>query len=149
VVDAEDRDIVPAELPQQAAPEMVAINDKPTFLLATTRVLASAGMASSSITTQPPESPAYHAFDSIPQAAIRGEKMVKSLLNFARQSPIEKHELDMNVILREEVNLPERTTLAKNRLNGPGLRITAHPWRCQCLDPRHHEPLCQCRECHA
>ena len=42
--------------------------------------------------------------------------MVKSLLNFARQSPTEEHELDMNAILREEVELLERTTLAKIRL---------------------------------
>ena len=73
-------------------------------------------MASANIAAQPVGSPAYRAFDTISQAAVRGGQMVKSLLNFARQSPTEEHELDMNAILREEVNLLERTTLAKIRL---------------------------------
>ena len=74
------------------------------------------GMASANLASQPQGSIAYHAFDTISQAAIRGGKMVQSLLNFARQSPIEEHETDINVILREEANLLERTTLAKIRL---------------------------------
>ena len=83
------------------------------------------GMASANILAQPVESPAYHAFDTISQAAVRGGKMVKSLLGFARQSPAEEEELDINAILREEVNLLERTTLAKIGLQldlGPELR---------------------------
>ncbi|MBK8791277.1 MAG: hypothetical protein IPO28_14355 [Holophagaceae bacterium] len=43
--------------------------------------------------------------------------MVKSLLRFARQSPAELQELELNAILREEVHLLERTTLAKVRLD--------------------------------
>jgi CheY-like chemotaxis protein/anti-sigma regulatory factor (Ser/Thr protein kinase) len=42
--------------------------------------------------------------------------MVKSLLNFARQSPAESRELDLNEILREDVGLLERTTLARIQL---------------------------------
>jgi PAS domain S-box-containing protein len=74
------------------------------------------GLASAHLEIQPPDSPAYRAFDTIAQAATRGGKMVKSLLNFARQSPAEERELDLNGILREEVRLLERTTLAKVRL---------------------------------
>jgi CheY-like chemotaxis protein len=55
-------------------------------------------------------------FAVIVQAAERGGKMVKSLLSFARQSPVEDRELDLNAILREEVHLLECTTLAKVHL---------------------------------
>jgi CheY-like chemotaxis protein len=51
--------------------------------------------------------------------------MVKSLLSFARQSPAERRELDLNVIIREEVDLLERTTLSRVHLEmelEPGLR---------------------------
>jgi len=83
------------------------------------------GLASAHLELQPVDSPAHRAFDTISQAAIRGGKMVKSLLSFARQSPAEALELDMNAILREEVHLLERTTLAKVRLEmelAPDLR---------------------------
>jgi signal transduction histidine kinase/ABC-type amino acid transport substrate-binding protein len=83
------------------------------------------GMASANIEAQPVGSPAYRAFDTIIQAAARGGKMVRSLLSFARQSPVDEQELDMNAILREEVSLLERTTLAKVRLEmdlAPDLR---------------------------
>jgi nitrogen fixation/metabolism regulation signal transduction histidine kinase len=66
--------------------------------------------------TQPYGSPLHQALDTICKATERGGKMVKSLLNFARQSPVENHELDMNAILKEQVGLLERTTLAKVRL---------------------------------
>jgi CheY-like chemotaxis protein len=58
----------------------------------------------------------HRAFDTICQAAARGGKMVRSLLSFARQSPAEEYELDVNELLREEVHLLERTTLAKIHL---------------------------------
>lgn len=74
------------------------------------------GMASANLDLQPSGSPAYRAFDTIVQAATRGGKTVKSLLSFARQSPLEENQLDMNEILREEVTLLERTILAKVRL---------------------------------
>ena len=74
------------------------------------------GMASANIDAQAEGSPAYRAFDTISKAAVRGGKMVKSLLSFARQSPADERELDMNAILREEVRMLERTTLSKIRL---------------------------------
>ncbi|MFZ1612870.1 MAG: PAS domain S-box protein [Holophaga sp.] len=74
------------------------------------------GLASANLETQPANSPTYRAFDTISKAALRGGQMVKSLLSFARQSPAEAQDLDMNVILREEIRLLERTTLSKVRL---------------------------------
>jgi len=65
---------------------------------------------------QPPETPLGAALGTIAQAATRGGRMVKSLLNFARVTPAERKELDLNAILREEVHLLERTTLARVRL---------------------------------
>ncbi len=46
-------------------------------------------------------------------ATRRGSRMVRSLLNFARQSPAEEQALDLNAIIREQANLLERTTLAR------------------------------------
>jgi len=74
------------------------------------------GLATTHLEIQPPESSAHQAFTTISKAAVRGGKMAKSLLNFARQSPAEDHELDINTILREEVKLLERTTLSKVHL---------------------------------
>jgi two-component system, sensor histidine kinase and response regulator len=71
------------------------------------------GLASAHLNTQPHGSPLHQALDTICKATVRGGRMVKSLLSFARQSPAESHELDMNAILREQVSLLERTTLAK------------------------------------
>lgn len=72
-----------------------------------------------------PDSSAFRAFQTITKAAIRGGEMVKSLLSFARQSPAEMRAIDLNSILREEVLLLERTTLAKIQLRlelAPDLR---------------------------
>ncbi|MBK7293432.1 MAG: response regulator [Holophagaceae bacterium] len=83
------------------------------------------GLATAHLEIQPPESAAHQAFTTIAKAAVRGGKMAKSLLNFARQSPAEEHELDVNTILREEVRLLERTTLSKVNLSlelAPDLR---------------------------
>ncbi|MBP7617645.1 MAG: PAS domain S-box protein [Geothrix sp.] len=74
------------------------------------------GLASAHIGTQPYGSPLHQALDTICKATERGGKMVKSLLSFARQSPAENNKLDMNAVLREQINLLERTTLAKVRL---------------------------------
>ena len=74
------------------------------------------GLASANLEAQPDDSPARRAFDTIAKAALRGGKMVKSLLNFARQTPAEELELDLNGIVLEEVRLLERTTLSKVRL---------------------------------
>lgn len=75
------------------------------------------GLASAHLETQLPGSTVHRAFNIISEAATRGGKMVRSLLSFARSSPAEERPLDMNLILREEVGLLERTTLAKIRLN--------------------------------
>ena len=83
------------------------------------------GLASAHIGTQPYGSPLHEALETICKATERGGKMVKSLLSFARQSPVENNKLDMNEILREQVALLERTTLAKVRLQAylePNLR---------------------------
>jgi nitrogen fixation negative regulator NifL len=74
------------------------------------------GLASAHIGTQLYGSPLHQALDTICKATERGGKMVKSLLSFARQSPEEIQELDINALLREQVGLLERTTLAKIQL---------------------------------
>ncbi|HJW71210.1 MAG TPA: PAS domain S-box protein, partial [Geothrix sp.] len=74
------------------------------------------GLASVSIESQPEGSPVHKTLETIIKAAERGGKMVKSLLSFARQSPAEELELDLNAILREEVHLLERTSLSRVRL---------------------------------
>jgi signal transduction histidine kinase len=82
-------------------------------------------MASANLEGQPEDSPAFHAFDTIAKAAVRGGKMVNSLLSFARQAPAEERELDLNALLREQACLLERTTLSKVHLElelAPDLR---------------------------
>ena len=71
------------------------------------------GLASANIQAQPVGSPAQHAFKTIIKAAERGGKMVKGLLSFARQSPAEDKELDLNAVLLEQVHLLEHTTLSR------------------------------------
>ena len=74
------------------------------------------GLASANMESQPADSPAYRAFDTIANAAVRGGRTVKSLLSFARQSPAEEHALELNTILLEVGRLLEHTTLARIRL---------------------------------
>lgn len=74
------------------------------------------GLASAHIETLPVGSPTHRILGTIIKASERGGRMVKSLLNFARQSPAEERELDLNAILREEVRLLGQTTLAGARL---------------------------------
>jgi len=74
------------------------------------------GLASANLAAVAAGSPTHQAFQTIIRAAERGGKMVKGLLTFARQSPAEERELDMNELLQEEARLLERTTLAKIRL---------------------------------
>ncbi|HJV49125.1 MAG TPA: response regulator [Geothrix sp.] len=83
------------------------------------------GLASANLDLHPEPSPTRRAFETICKAATRGGEMVKNLLNFARQSPAEEREVDLNAILQEEVRLLERTTLSKIRLEldlAPDLR---------------------------
>jgi PAS domain S-box-containing protein len=65
------------------------------------------GLASAHIGAQPYGSPLHQALDTICKATERGGKMVKNLLNFAHQSPVENNKLDMNGILKDQVALPE------------------------------------------
>lgn len=74
------------------------------------------GLASANIEALPVGSPAQSAFKTIIKAAERGGKMVKGLLSFARHSPAEEKEVDLNALLLEEVHLLERTTLSKVNL---------------------------------
>ncbi|HJV48001.1 MAG TPA: PAS domain S-box protein, partial [Geothrix sp.] len=74
------------------------------------------GLATVNLQTQPPGSPTYDAFATIAKAAARGGAMVRSLLGFARQSPAEELELDLNAILQEQARLLEHTTLSRVQL---------------------------------
>ena len=83
-------------------------------------------LASSSQEAQAPGSPLHHALDTISRAAIRGGTMVKRLLSFARKTPGEVRDLDLNTVIREEVELLARTTLAQLHLDldlQDGLRL--------------------------
>ena len=74
------------------------------------------GLASAQMRVQPVASEVHQALETISRAAERGGTMVGSLLRFARQSPAEEREVDLNTVIREEVSLLERTTLAKVNL---------------------------------
>ena len=74
------------------------------------------GMASANLEDHPAGSAAHRAFATIIKAADRGGKMVKGLLSFARVSPAEVENQDLNAIIREEVEFLERTTLARVEL---------------------------------
>ena len=73
-------------------------------------------LASVHLEIQPRDSQAYRAFETISEAATRGGKLVRSLLDFARQAPAEERELDLNSLLQEEVRLLERSVLANVNL---------------------------------
>ena len=64
----------------------------------------------------PPGGETHRAFETISKAAIRGGKVVKGLLGFARQNPPEETELDLNQVIREVIQLLERTTPSKLHL---------------------------------
>ncbi len=74
------------------------------------------GLASVHLEVQPPDSPAHRAFTTITKACTRGGNLIRSLLGFARQGLAEEKELDLNGLVRDEVRLLERTTLARVRL---------------------------------
>ena len=73
------------------------------------------GLASAHLDGQPPGSSAHKAFATIIKACSRGGNLIKSLLAFARKTPAEECELDMNELVREGAGLLEHTTLAKIR----------------------------------
>jgi len=74
------------------------------------------GLASANLDLHPPDSPTHQTFDTISKAAARGGELVRSLLSFARQSPSEVHDLDLNTLLGEEVRLLKHTTFSRIRL---------------------------------
>jgi PAS domain S-box-containing protein len=74
------------------------------------------GLASANLSAHVEGTPSHHAFNTIIKASERGGKMVKRLLSFARTSPAEDIQIDLNAILQEEARLLERTTLAKVRV---------------------------------
>ena len=74
------------------------------------------GYASAYLHTQPTGSPLYLALETIGRAAERGGKTVQKLLSFAHQTPAANDLIEMNTVLKEQVALLERTTLAKVRL---------------------------------
>lgn len=73
------------------------------------------GMASMHQELQPPDSPAQQAFSIIARACQRGGGLVRRLLDFARQDLSENKVVDLNILIQEEVQLLERTTLGRVR----------------------------------
>ncbi len=73
-------------------------------------------LASAKLKALPAETPGYGAFETIAKAAVRGGKMVRRLLTFARATATEEKDLDLNAILLEEAELLEGTLLAGIRL---------------------------------
>jgi PAS domain S-box-containing protein len=73
-------------------------------------------LASARLETPTLELETRQALETIVKAAERGGRMVKGLLSFARQTPVETHELNLNEALQEVARLLERTTLSKVRL---------------------------------
>jgi len=70
-------------------------------------------LASAKMLRLPVDDPLRPAFETISTAAERGGKLVKSLLEFARQSPIEEKLLDFNTLIREEVSLLEGSAISQ------------------------------------
>ncbi len=73
------------------------------------------GLSSTHLEMQAQGSPVYQAFETITKAATRGGDMVNSLLGFARQSPSDLAEVDLNALLAEEARLLKCTTPDKVR----------------------------------
>ncbi len=71
------------------------------------------GMASMHQELHPADSPAQQAFSIIARACQRGGGLVRRLLDFARQDLTENKVVDLNILIQEEVQLLERTTLGR------------------------------------
>jgi PAS domain S-box-containing protein len=83
------------------------------------------GLASVHMETQPAGDPIHQAFTTIAKACARGKDLVHRLLGFARQGLAEERELDLNELVRDQVRILERTTLARIRVEmdlAPDLR---------------------------
>jgi len=72
------------------------------------------GLASTELATLGPDSASRGALAAIVQAAERGGRMVKGLLNFARHVPGEERQLNLNDLLQAEVRFLGRA---------PGVRV--------------------------
>jgi signal transduction histidine kinase/CheY-like chemotaxis protein len=70
------------------------------------------GLASAHLVAQPEGTPLHQSLGTICKAAERGGEMVKSLLSFARQSPVAFSEVNLNGILKDEISLLKQTCLA-------------------------------------
>ena len=73
-------------------------------------------LASANLLIQTPGTLVHRSFKTIEEAATRGADMVKRLLSFARKSPVEERDIDLNLMLREQVALLAQTTLARIRM---------------------------------
>ncbi|WP_306601977.1 ATP-binding protein [Geothrix sp. 21YS21S-2] len=75
------------------------------------------GLASAFQDQAEPGSGLARALETITKACTRGGTMVRGLLAFARKGLTEMKDLDLNGLVRDEVQLLERTTLARVRLS--------------------------------
>jgi len=73
-------------------------------------------IASFNLDQEAADSSRHRALETIAKAATRGGQMVRSLLNFARQTPVEEAQVDLNSVLGDVAQLLERTTLARINL---------------------------------
>ena len=71
------------------------------------------GLASMHQELQPAGTPAQQAFAMIAKACDRGGGLVRRLLDFARQDLEDLRVVNLNALIREEVQLLERTTLSR------------------------------------
>jgi PAS domain S-box-containing protein len=84
------------------------------------------GLASTCRQEQVDGSPLGKTLDIITKACERGRTMVHGLLDFARKDLAEERLVDLNTIIREEIQLLEHTTLQRVRLQvdlGPSLHL--------------------------
>lgn len=71
------------------------------------------GIASVQLKTLGPDTKLHKAFLNISRAGERGGKLVKSLLSFARRSPVKEQEIQLNSLIREEQSLLDRVTASR------------------------------------
>ena len=74
------------------------------------------GLASLHVEDQPEHSPLRRAFETIVKACNRSAKLVKGLLSLNRRHLAEEGNIDLNLVVRDEVFLLERTTLSRVRV---------------------------------
>jgi PAS domain S-box-containing protein len=64
----------------------------------------------------PVDSSLSRTFELITMACVRGGNLVRGLLRFARKHLTEEHELNLNTLVHDEIQLLEHTTLARVQL---------------------------------